>query len=123
MLFRSGDPVTATFLGDAIIVGATLIGGGWAECCLGTLPVDDSSRSGSASLMLRPEQVTVVAGNVSDCGAQGNVLEQEFIGHSCILTVQVTDGTRLQVRCAVGTAPKVGAPVSLSVNGPAHVLR
>ena len=74
-------------------------------------------------LSYRPEQVTVVNGSVAECGAQGQVIEVEFIGHSCILTVDVALDSRVQVRSPVGSAPKVGATVSLSVTGPTHVLR
>ena len=123
LYLRPRDAITATFLGDAIIVPAHLTGNGWAACCFGSVPVDDASRAGSASIMLRPEQVTVVNGSVAECGAQGQVIEVEFIGHSCILTVDVALDSRVQVRSPVGSAPKVGATVSLSVTGPAHVLR
>jgi iron(III) transport system ATP-binding protein len=123
LYLRPRDAVTATFLGDAIIVPAHLAGNGWAACCLGSVPVDDAVRSGSASIMLRPEQVSVVNGSVAECGAQGQVVEVEFVGHSCILTVDVALDSRLQVRCPVGSAPRAGATVSLSVTGPAHVLR
>ena len=121
LYLRPRDPITATFLGDAIILAAQLSGDGWSTSVLGSLPVDDSTRLGPASIMLRPEQVTMVGGSAADCSAQGHVLDLEFIGHSCVVTVDVA-GTRVQVRCAVGGAPKVGARVSLAVNGPAHVL-
>lgn len=123
LYLRPRDSATATFLGDAIILPA-MVNGGWATCALGSLAVDDAQRTGSARIMLRPEQVQIAESD--SARVAGKVVDVEFVGHSCVLTVDLasSNGSQtLQVRSPVGPAPTVGSPVRLRVTGPAHVLQ
>jgi iron(III) transport system ATP-binding protein len=113
------DVATATFLGEAIILNAA-VRDGWAECSLGRVAVNGSAHGGAALVMLRPEQVHLAEAG-DEHPAVGKVVEFEFVGHSCVLTVEL-DGMRLQVRTPILRAPAIGARVGLSVSGPAHVL-
>ncbi len=117
LYLRPRDAVTAAFLGDAVIVDADLHGG-WANTSLGRLPVDDSTRSGRARVLLRPEQVRIAEGAIAE------VVGSEFTGHSSVLTVALpTAGNpRIQVRCPIGRVPAIGTKVGFAVEGVAHVL-
>ena len=60
------DAQVATFLGDAIILSAELAGG-WADCALGRVVVDDDGR-GPAEIMLRPEQLALAPTDGAETG-------------------------------------------------------
>jgi len=141
------DAETANFLGDAIVLPAQL-GGGWAECALGRVAVNDSQRSGPAQIMLRPEQLSVnevPAAVTPDCGPSsicyGVVSDTDFGGAICALSVRLLRGNGaaalahrtlvsepalrdapLVVRSSALQVPSVGATVSIAVTGQAHVF-
>ncbi|HTM76503.1 MAG TPA: ABC transporter ATP-binding protein [Devosia sp.] len=56
LYLRPRDAQTARFLGDAIILQASLEHG-FAHTILGSVPTDTASRTGNATIMLRPEQL------------------------------------------------------------------
>nr|WP_315465546.1 ABC transporter ATP-binding protein [uncultured Rhodoferax sp.] len=127
---RPNDPVTASFLGDAVVLDATL-SAGWADCALGRLPTHDQVRVGPARILLRPEQLSVSlldaatasAGAMASC--VGTVVEADFCGSVCELIVQLdapTNGGRVHVHSAGLEAPTVGARVQVSARGGAHVF-
>ena len=132
LYLRPRDEDTATFLGDAVIVSAR-VERGWAECHLGRIAVDDAERHGTARIMLRPEQLRVAE---APAGAPergtGVVTDVDFTGHACVLTLQVAGAgafaapgetpAPLMVRTTAQSALPVGARVSITVTGPAHVL-
>ncbi|HTN12518.1 MAG TPA: ABC transporter ATP-binding protein [Acetobacteraceae bacterium] len=108
-------PMVASFVGDAILLDATLAAG-IASTSLGPLPVA-STASGPARLMLRPEQVHL--------GAQGvpaEVTEVEFAGGACLVTVRLAGGLDLALRQPGLGAPAPGALVHIGVTGTAHVF-
>lgn len=134
LYLRPRDEATAVFLGDAVALPARLENG-WADCELGRIPVDDSSRSGAAQIMLRPEQLQLVEIAAADIDAQGCfgiVTEMDFGGSACILAVRLVgaavdrmaSGTRgpLLLRSPSIQAPAIGAVVQITVMGRAHVL-
>jgi iron(III) transport system ATP-binding protein len=134
LYLRPVDPATASFLGEAMVLPAQL-SAGWADCALGRIAVDDAQRSGAAQIMLRPEQLQLTespAGglaDVEDAGAcHGVVLEADFCGPECVLTVRLlgtseqADQTPLLVRSPGIHAPTVGTRVRISVIGQAHVF-
>jgi iron(III) transport system ATP-binding protein len=133
----------AEFLGEAIVMPASLADG-WAQCALGRVAVDDRRRQGPAQIMLRPEQVSLV-GVPSDEMAKasrsdmlfGEVMDVEFGGAACTLTVRLLDHAdsvrldlddcpagsgQLQLRTPSIDVPPVGAMVRIAVNGAAHVF-
>lgn len=132
------DTETASFLGDAIILSAQL-GGGWADCALGRLAVNDSRRSGPAQIMLRPEQLSVnevpatlvtEVDPARDC--YGVVSDTDFGGSVCVLSVRLllpsslAESASLQapllMRSSALQVPPIGAMVRISVTGQAHVF-
>ena len=131
LYLRPADPVTANFLGEVVVLPARLEQG-WAECMLGRIRADDMLRSGEVQIMLRPEQLQLeelpLTGPMesTDPGAcLGTVLEADFRGPVCELSVRVAGGISgplLQVSCPGIHAPAAGARVRISVAGEAHVF-
>ena len=130
LYLRPNDPVTASFLGDAVVLEATL-SAGWADCVLGRLPTQDHLRTGAGRIMLRPEQLSVSAWppEPTPAGAGqpcvGTVVEVDFCGAVCELVVQLdscSSGEKVHVHSAGLEAPAVGARVLVSARGAAHVF-
>ena len=123
------DPATASFLGEALVLSAQLADG-WADCALGRIAVDDLRRAGDLPIMLRPEQLLLTElpvqgpAPVEPAGCRGRVLDADFRGSECELTVCLfdRDDTRLVVRSAGTHMPEVGATVAIQVLGKAHVF-
>jgi len=125
LYLRPKDPMIAEFLGEAIILPARLAGG-WADCALGRIKVDDG-RSGDSRIMLRPEQLVLAeADDPAAGGVPGEVMEIDFAGALCSVTVRLlgaADGAaRLLLRRPSLGLPAVGARVRVSVAGGAHVF-
>ena len=138
---RPVDANTATFLGDAIILPATIENGS-ARCELGNIPVGAVQSSGKQNIMLRPEQLSIVdaAQPVAGVGATalaGVVTHLNFLGSTCDLQIRLpvasnwtllpTDITKTGISISVNipTNPSigVGSQVRIAVSGSAHVLR
>ena len=133
LYLRPGDPAIASFLGEAIVLPARLAGG-WAECALGRVAVDDAQYAGPARIMLRPEQVNVAAVAEVDAAAQegdpaacrGVVVDTDFGGSIYKLSVRLLRAAATDAPLLVQSpslhAPALGAIVSVSVAGQAHVF-
>lgn len=143
--FRPRDAAVAGFLGDSIVLPAQLAGG-WADCALGRVAVNDSGRRGEAQIMLRPEQLQVVevpaeaaAHGVQDGACYGAVTDTDFGGSVCVLSVRLLRGSGaaeapalssgwgdreepLLVHSAGMHAPALGAMVRITVADQAHVF-
>jgi len=142
LYLRPRDAAVAGFLGDSIVLPAQL-GGGWADCALGRVAVNDSARQGAAQIMLRPEQLQVAevpaeaaAHGAQDGACYGAVTDTDFGGPVCVLSVRLVRGTGgsaapvpsdgwdepLLVHSAGMHAPAPGAMVRITVAGQAHVF-
>ncbi len=130
LYLRPNDPVTASFLGDAVVLDATL-SAGWADCVLGRVPTQEHGRTGAGKVLLRPEQMAVAPlddGLATSDGATlcaGTVVESDFCGAVCELLVQLDalpQGGLVRVHSAGQDAPPVGARVVVSARGVAHVF-
>ena len=131
LYLRPVDPVTASFLGEAMVLPATL-NQGWADCALGRIAVDDAQRQGPAQIMLRPEQLQLDtaganAGPRADeatLSVAGSVLDADFCGATCEVSVRLNgpDGPLLRVHGSGTQLPAVGARVRIRVVGQAHVF-
>jgi iron(III) transport system ATP-binding protein len=119
---RPRDEVTATFLGDAIMLPAEL-GDGYADCVLGRIPAETGERRGAAIIMLRPEQIRLSDGAGQGDACCGTVTDVEFGGAVSTVSLAV-DGLAmpLRIRMASAEAPLAGVRVRISVLGSAHVL-
>jgi iron(III) transport system ATP-binding protein len=126
LYLRPVDSVTASFLGDAMVLPAQL-SNGLAECVLGRIQVDDMLRSGAVQIMLRPEQLQLSEVFDTDSTAcLGEVLEADFCGPVCELSVRLLNAPQsvapVLVRSPGLRAPRVGARVRIRVEGLAHVF-
>ena len=120
---RPADAHVAAFLGDAIIVPAR-IAGGIAACALGRIPVAPGS-AGEARIMVRPEQITLetVSGpSAEPAPGFGRIVEAEFAGASCAVSVRLADGSQILVPVPAADLPAAGAVVRFALAGTAHVF-
>jgi iron(III) transport system ATP-binding protein len=113
------DAATAAFLGEAIILPATL-GGGLAETALGVVPVAAPNIEGRHDVMLRPEQLTV---SHSETEAVGRILDMTFCGGTLDARIELQDGSAFRLDIPNRDALAAGDPVSVRVSGTAHVFR
>lgn len=119
LYLRPRDAMIAEFLGDAVILPARLAGG-MADCALGRVAVDDAVRSGAGRIMLRPEQIDLVADGAQN--AYGDVIDVDFAGALCTVTLRLQDGTSLSLRRAGLDVPPIGAKLGFVLRGPVHVF-
>jgi iron(III) transport system ATP-binding protein len=112
---RPATPMVASFVGDAILLDATL-SAGLACTKLGQLPVA-ATGAGAAQVMLRPEQV-----HLGTQGVPADVTEVEFAGGACLVTVRLRCGLKLALRQPGLGAPAAGTQVHIAVSGAAHVF-
>ena len=131
LYLRPNNPMTAAFLGDAIILTARLAGG-HAECILGLIPVSGPSRRGTVEILLRPEQISlspVRPDAVVPSGApRGQIIDVDFGGAVCTVSLLMLN----EARCRTGElslqqsrhdVPPVGSIVQVKVAGVAHVFQ
>ena len=110
------DAEMARFVGEAVILPAT-IRGGVAGCALGRLPVARLAPNGPADVMIRPEQIRLSPRQDPEL-ARAKVLKVEFYGRDATVSVAL-DGDLQAVLCRVPghRAPIPGEVVWLSVEG------
>ncbi|QPB19489.1 ABC transporter ATP-binding protein [Rhizobium sp. 007] len=115
------DRETALFLGDAVMLPA-IIRNGFADCALGRVAVE-GSHQGKAEIMLRPEQIRVVA-DEGEPAYGGRVVEVEFGGATCTVAVSL-EGVALPpifIKTSSVALPARGDRVRLDIAGKAHVF-
>lgn len=81
---RPADRDTAEFLGDAVMLDATLQGS-LASCSLGWIPVRHATVQGQVRLMLRPEQIRITA----DGPIKGTVVDTVFFGPETTVRIKL----------------------------------
>ncbi|MBB4230852.1 ABC transporter ATP-binding protein [Rhizobium mongolense] len=121
LYLRPKDRETALFLGDAVMLPA-IIRNGFADCALGRVAVE-GSHQGKAEIMLRPEQIRVVA-DESEPAYGGRVVEVEFGGATCTVAVSL-EGVALPpifIKTSSVALPEPGDRVRLDIAGKAHVF-
>ncbi len=123
LYLRPVDAMVACFLGDAIVLPAT-IADGLAECRIGKIPVDAPGFSGAGEIMLRPEQILLQEAAV---GAHGDIVEVDFGGSVCTLALKLADvaGEKpmtMPLRRSSIDMLAVGTQVRIGVAGPAHLF-
>jgi iron(III) transport system ATP-binding protein len=117
------DPWVAGFVGDANLLDG-VAHGGVAETALGPVTVADASLEGQVTVLVRPEDVEVVAGG--DGGERsavtGRIASVDYLGPDVVMTVELR-GTLVRVRTRDGVVP-AGGTTSLRVTAaggrPAH---
>ncbi|MBA8880439.1 ABC transporter ATP-binding protein [Phyllobacterium myrsinacearum] len=137
LYLNPADRTTASFLGDAILLPAEL-GDGWIDCVFGRLSSATNKRRGTAEIMLRPEQLKLVAVPEKDATAApdsnigyGKVIDIEFGGAVCTVALAIVGnhGTRhgqttspVQIKCSAVNLPATGDHVRIEVLGEPHIF-
>ena len=118
-----GDRFTAQFLGDCVLLPAT-VSAGVAQCAIGHVPVRGTAPSTEGMLMLRPEQIVArTVGDGDEHSGVATVLASEFRGQDVLLTVDPGGSCApFVVRQYSIDAPAVRAKVRLEVIGHGVVL-
>ncbi len=110
------DLGVAAFLGDAVVLPAT-IWGGIAVCELGALPVYGPAPDGPADLLIRPEQIALRPADAGD-GTGATVRAVTYYGHDATVRLQLpASGAEIIARVPGYAAPPVGARVRIVVDG------
>ncbi len=125
LYWRPVDLFTARFLGDAVVLPAT-IGDGVAFSALGDVPIMPTDLRGPGCIMLRPEQIVVEPCDLGT-GAQactGQVEAIDFLGAEVQLAVRLhvagsPGDVLVHVRQHGTTGTVVGSGVSLRARGTA----
>lgn len=137
LYLRPKDRMVAEFLGDAIILPASLRGG-FAQCTLGRIAVDSKEERDNARIMLRPEQLILKRTSREGMASSpdmlfGEVVDLEFGGANCRVAVRLLNspdppdaaaiaGSPLILRKPGMDAPSTGEIVRVGVTGKAHVF-
>jgi iron(III) transport system ATP-binding protein len=113
---RPVDAELAAFVGDANLLEAD-VSNGVAVTPLGSVRVDGSP-NGPATVLIRPEQITLTWGE-DGVGLAGRIADQSYHGHDGVVSV-IPDrdcGVALiKVRLLGGVATEVGRAVTLTVS-------
>jgi len=101
------DPWVAGFLGDADFVPATA-GGGQVETAVGTFP---TQHEGQVLVMFRPERVLLTPQHDGEAVVAG----REYFGHDQLVTIVLTDGSRIRSRLGPTPDLKPGERVAVKI--------
>jgi iron(III) transport system ATP-binding protein len=118
LYFRPRTAMIAAFLGDAVILPAAL-SDGWAECALGRVEIDEPGRTGSADVMIRPEQIAL---SDDATGATGKVVGIEFAGAISMVTLALAGGPPIVLRQPSTISAAPGTDIGIAVTGRAHAF-
>ena len=108
-----GDVGVATFVGEAVVLAAT-VRSGVADCVLGRIPVRGDAE-GSGSVVIRPEQILI---NANGDGIPATVTGSVFYGHDAIVRLTVATGDAVITRTQGPHGLDEEAEVRLTVDGP-----
>ncbi len=111
------DREMATFLGDAVLLPAT-VRDGQANCALGRLPLRTPVADGPAEVMVRPEQIAIVPD--SGTGVAARVLGCTYYGKDVAIRLQLAgDDAIVTARIPGHALPAPTGSVTITVSGPA----
>ncbi|MGH6777008.1 MAG: ABC transporter ATP-binding protein [Bradyrhizobium sp.] len=85
---RPVDASLAQFVGEAMLVPA-VAANGLARCVLGVLPIAAGRRDGPVQVMIRPEQVKLVAPGTAGC-IRAQVTDVSYYGHDAMVRLIVS---------------------------------
>ena len=109
------DRDVATFLGDAVLLPAT-IRDGTATCALGELPLREPAPDGPAEVMLRPEQIGIVPTEAG--GIAARVLGSTYYGKDAVVRLHLLAADTIITARVPGHMPLPdGAAVGVTISG------
>ncbi|MGI2031671.1 ABC transporter ATP-binding protein [Rhizobium panacihumi] len=120
---RPADAATARFLGEAIVLAADM-GDGFADCALGRVVVDGGAKPGRAEIMVRPEQIEIMAYGEGGEGVSGIASQIDFCGPRYDVTITTEGPEPFVMRLSLPSRNILGEGerIRLTVAGPAHVF-
>lgn len=125
LYLRPADEMTATFLGETLLLDAHLEYGK-ALCALGRIPADDEFRSGSARIMLRPEQIRITPLDGTEPSSQtclARVTRIDFAGFISTLNLEIAGNHQvIEIKTVSKSGIAVGSTVGINIEGLAHVF-
>ena len=111
----------ASFVGDAVIVPGSIDSRNAKQviCEFGILPIARAVAASDVDVMIRPEQIRIVADHrLNGDGVQAVVEKVVFYGHDASVMLRSLTGARgVQIRVAGHSHPRVGERIALSVEG------
>jgi iron(III) transport system ATP-binding protein len=124
-------PVTrelAAFVGEAVLLPGR-VSAGRAHCALGDLPLAEGMRpeDGDVDVMLRPEQIDVLAPDAATSALEALVREVTFQGQDAALTLELATpsaaatATTIRARVPGYRTPRPGERVRIAVGGEVNV--
>lgn len=106
---------TAEFLGEAVVLSATVTAPHRAACVLGEVTLRQAAAEGRAQLLLRPEQLMVVPAREENLG---QVLDADYFGHDTTALIRIHgSGETVRVRQLNSAPLHIGDAVGLEVTG------
>jgi iron(III) transport system ATP-binding protein len=111
---RPASLPVATFVGEAVVLEGT-VEGELVRCLLGTATTHRPPPPGPVSVVVRPEQVQVVAEGEGVGAVVGHV---RYLGHDALLGLRLADGTIVESRVDAVSLPAVGTTVGVTLRGP-----
>ena len=118
---RPADLWVANFVGRANILQGTVSAPGKVETALGTLALAEGPDEGAVDVVVRPEQLHVVATAAGDPGAGDDlavVEDRRYFGHDVVIGVCLPTGERLLVRLPSAEPMPVGSRVTVACREP-----
>jgi iron(III) transport system ATP-binding protein len=122
---RPADLGVASFVGEAVVLPATLHGDGTAECALGTVAVSSANgtsngalatQPASGTVLLRPEQIVL---GPAGAGVPARVTGVHFYGHDALVELSMNDSSQMIARTLGHQRLNADDEVGLTVAGTA----
>ncbi|WP_104525046.1 ABC transporter ATP-binding protein [Blastococcus atacamensis] len=110
------DLDVAAFVGDSVVLDAD-VRNGLARCVLGDLAVTGAQPDGPARILLRPEQLRLVAPTPAALTARVSAVD--FYGHDSRVRLDLPGGGSVAARLGGVDLPAVGEQVAIEVTGSA----
>ncbi|MFI8093096.1 ABC transporter ATP-binding protein [Streptomyces sp. NPDC086080] len=109
------DPWVARFVGDAVLLPATVRNGSTADTPLGPVPLTADGGATTGTVVLRPEQLAL-----AEEGTHGKVVDVRFYGHDAMVAVEVGElADPVFVRVPGPVAVRPGERTAIVVRGEA----
>ncbi|TYP90734.1 ABC transporter ATP-binding protein [Blastococcus xanthinilyticus] len=113
---RPADLDVAAFVGESVVLAGD-VRDGRAESVLGSLAVTGAVPAGPARILVRPEQLRLVA--PAGRGPRGRVRALDYYGHDSRAHLELPGGQTVTARLEGADLPSVGQEVGIEVVGAA----